>query len=85
MKNLTMILSAALFMHNVAFADSNVLNTTTTTKLAYDCQSLAWNLAAAKKDDIEAQYQVGMKYFNGEEVQADQKLAYQWLEVVPLV
>lgn len=85
MKKSLTVLCAALFIQTVAFADStpsSILNTTATAKeISYDCQSLAWNLAAANKGDVEAQYQVGMKYFNGEEVQADQKLAQQWLKI----
>ncbi len=83
MKNLQLLLCGALIIANGAlfttasYADSNIQNPVT----VETCHSFAWNLEAAKKGQSDAQYDLAMMYFNGDQVKTDHKSAQHWLNV----
>ena len=62
MKNLHKILFGALIFANGAFFSVSSFAETSTAAQASsaDCHTFAWNLEAAQKGNIEAQYDLGM-------------------------
>lgn len=82
MKKLPQFIFSTLFIVNVAvFSTASFATPETSQQIAQeDCHSFVWNLDAAKNGDATAQYQLGMMYFNGDQVTVDTKLAKQWLE-----
>ncbi len=76
MKKFNMIVCSTLLLINAAVYSGSVYAETT----SGPCHSFAWNQAAAQKGDADAQYQLAMMYFNGDDVKTDHQKAQQWLE-----
>jgi TPR repeat protein len=46
-----------------------------------NAEALKWYLLAANQGDVLAQYNVGMRYYEGHSIKPDAVLAYKWLSL----